>query len=252
MMGQEMFEQHFLEVLRACEWEGRVAVLKLRESLSGKAQECGRANDVEGIFAALQARFGMTEKEAREKLRYLRRDPHTSLAEHASYVSRLTRRAYGNLPAPGLREIELESFLRSLGNLGLRRHLTAMRLEDLEEAVKYGNEYTNMPAASNRTEVREVDVERPPQQAGKVSPPPKENPLDTRLGRVEGALERLVKAMEGMSRWGSFKRNPQPMPARGGQRASPGVCFRCGRQGHFSTKCPQAQAPRKGAGPAGN
>ena len=76
----ELFEQHFVEVMRACDWEGRVAVLKLRESLCGKAQECGRANDIEAIFAALQARFGITEKEARDKLRYLRKEVHTSLA----------------------------------------------------------------------------------------------------------------------------------------------------------------------------
>ena len=159
----ELFEQHFIEVMTACDWQGRVAVLKLRESLCGKAQECGRVNDIEGIFTALRARFGMTEKEARDKLRYLRREPHTSLAEHAGHVSRLTRRAYGDLPAPGLREIELESFLRSLGNLGLRRHLTAMRLESIDKAVKCGNEYTNMPAASHRMEIREVDIVEVPQ-----------------------------------------------------------------------------------------
>ena len=232
----ELFEQHFLEVMRTCNWEGRVAVLKLRESLCSKAQECGRANDIDDIFAALQARFGMTEKEARDKLRYLRKDTHGSLAEHASYVSRLTRRAYGDMPAAGLREIELESFLRSIGNLGLRRHLTAMRLNDIDEAVKFGNEYNNMPAASYRPELREVDVavnssdERMPRASSREE----NNPLATRLDQVEEVLERLTKAIEGLNQWRNpVRKSPKSPPTRGGGTGKRPACFLCGKERHI-------------------
>ena len=64
----DYFIERFMGVAEASGWPEQTALLHLRESLRGSALECGKAPQLQGIFAALRTRFGLTPREARYKL----------------------------------------------------------------------------------------------------------------------------------------------------------------------------------------
>ena len=70
----ELFIRQFQEVAEANQRPRLATPLHSRESLTDKAQTYGRADQPEGIFTALRARFGLTPREARTRLAGLRRD----------------------------------------------------------------------------------------------------------------------------------------------------------------------------------
>jgi len=75
----EQFVHEFQDVMEIAQWPPRVALLKLRMALTGKAKPCGVGRSIEEIFASLRARFGIFTVDARAHLQRLRRDPHTPL-----------------------------------------------------------------------------------------------------------------------------------------------------------------------------
>jgi len=77
--------------MEIAQWPPRVALLKLRMALKDKAKPYETGPDIDGIFASLRARFGISAIDARAHLQRLRRDPHTMLQEHATTVMRLAQ-----------------------------------------------------------------------------------------------------------------------------------------------------------------
>jgi len=65
--------------------------------LTDKAKSYGLGLDIDGIFAALRARFGISTTDARVHLQRLWCDPHTSLQKHAATVKKLAQIAYSYL-----------------------------------------------------------------------------------------------------------------------------------------------------------
>jgi len=96
----EQFIQKFQEVMEIAQWPPRVALLKLRMALRDKAKPYGTGPDIEGIFASLCACFGISAIDARARLQRLRRDPHTTLQEHATTAICLKRTVKGILMMP--------------------------------------------------------------------------------------------------------------------------------------------------------
>jgi len=66
------------------------------------------------------------------QLQGLRRNPKTTLREHATVVERLAQVAYGDLPANGRQSLALDAFLQSINNLGLKQHLLVAEVETME------------------------------------------------------------------------------------------------------------------------
>ena len=95
----EYFIRQFLEIAEANEWAAAAARLHLREALKETARDCGKPDTLDGIFAALRARFGLTNREARARLAALKREHKTSLQEHASEMERLVTIASADPPA---------------------------------------------------------------------------------------------------------------------------------------------------------
>jgi len=77
----------------------------------------------------------------RVQLQGLRRNPKTTLREHATVVERLAQAAYGDLPANSRQSLALDAFLQSINNLGLKKNLLAAEVENMEGALKLGNAY---------------------------------------------------------------------------------------------------------------
>jgi len=92
----EQFISEFNETWDITQWSPRVALAKLRRALTGEAKQYGHRPSVDGIFVALQDRFGITALDARSHLQRLLRKEDTSLQDHALAVKRLARIAYSD------------------------------------------------------------------------------------------------------------------------------------------------------------
>jgi len=75
------------------------------------------------------------------QLQGLKRNPKTTLREHATVVERLAQVAYGDLPANGRQSLTLDAFLQSINNLGLKQHLLVAEVVTMERALRLGNAY---------------------------------------------------------------------------------------------------------------
>jgi len=118
-----------------------VTLIQLRLCLTGPAKPYGIGQDVGDIFEALRAWFGLTARDARVQLQGLRRNPMTTLREHATVVERLAQVAYSDLTANGRQSLALDAFLQYINNLGLKQNLLVGEVEAMEGALKLGNAY---------------------------------------------------------------------------------------------------------------
>lgn len=224
----EYFIQQFHQVAEICQWREEIGVLKIREVLIGKAQECGRGSSLEIILANLRVRFGTTQREARNKLRTLRRDIKTTLHDHATEVERLIGLAHPNLPRPYLRELTLETFTSSLGYAGLQKHLLAMQVDTLEAAVRAGTEYLEISTTFNRSDIRSVDEDNmPDNDQCKIAVV--EDPTTKMLGGMIDVLQQLVKKIDQIGQTNNPKSTPRPPP----------TCWNCSEVGHVKGSCPK-------------
>jgi len=119
----EQFISEFNETWAITQWPPRVAPVKLRGALTGEAKMYGQRASVDGIFVALQDRFGTTVLDARFRLQRLLRKEGTSLQDHAIAVKRLARIAYSDLPETQRRRYILEDFTQSINHPSLHHQL---------------------------------------------------------------------------------------------------------------------------------
>jgi len=80
----------------------------------------------------MRAWVGLTTRDARVQLQGLRRNPKTTLREHATVAERLAQVRYGDLPANGRQSLALYAFLQYINNLRLKQHLLVAEVETIE------------------------------------------------------------------------------------------------------------------------
>ena len=229
----ELFIRQFTDVAAASEWPRDIALLQLRNSLRDKAVDCGRACDLDAVTEALRMRFGTSASEAQALLANVRRDSRTSLQEYASHVSRLVNLANPELPAEYRQTLTLRTFKSTLSHVGLQRHLLVANVQTLEEAVRVGSEYLQIGTqATSRSESRvatcDID-ELDAVQAQPVAVDTNRQILDT-LSRLHERIDQLEGRLS--------KEKKQQL-----------VCFECGEQGHFRTRCPRRKKQGNEQGP---
>lgn len=233
----QYFWKRFQEVSEANQWSRGATLLHLRAALTGSALDCGRYDTVEEIRAALQARFGVTVREARAKLSTVRRAHHTSLQEHAAEIEKLTNIAYEELPARTRQQLALDSFYNTLGHPYLQRHLLAVNANSLEEAVRAGVEYlTIKPKTEERVGVRAVGGEEEISYA-KVAQTPTDPLLE--LTQIIQGLTKQITAMEEEKPRNSNRSGPAKPPVR---------CWTCNQEGHTRSRCPKSTNQNRSAG----
>lgn len=135
------FIREFQEVVAANHWNEGTALIQLRHTLKDTAKNCGEEADLNGVFQALQARFGLNPREARTTLEKFRRDGKKTFHEYARALTRLVEVAFSQVSVEGRREIVMENYLSKLNDPHLQRHLMAFRPTSLEEAVTESKEY---------------------------------------------------------------------------------------------------------------
>jgi len=146
-MGEEKVEQfiqEFQDVMEVPQWPPRVALLELRMALMDKAKPYGVGPDINGIFASLRARFGISAIDARARLQWLRRDLHTPLQEHAATAMRLAQIAYRDLPQANRERYTYDAFVQSINDLELHHQFLARGVTTVESALAEGEAYLLM------------------------------------------------------------------------------------------------------------
>lgn len=225
----DFFLQQFDQVAEASGWSEAISTLKIREVLTGKAQECGRGTDLQSIFNNLRLRFGITQREARSKLRGLRKDHKTSLQDHATEVEQLVNLAHPNLPQLYIRELVLETFTSSLGYPSLQKHLLAMRVDSLEAAIQAGNEFLEISFHNIKNDVRQVGDEME-----EATPQPKVAAVESQTTNIlSGMMDILQKLVTKVDNMGQV-RAPNALKALS---RPPPTCWQCGEVGHVRTRC---------------
>jgi len=146
--------------MEIAQWPPRVALLKLRMALRDKAKPYGTGPDIDGIFASLRARFGISAIDARAHLQRLQRDPHTLLQEHATTVMKLAQIAFRDLPQANRERYTYDAFVQSINDLGLHHQFLVRGVTTVEGALAVGEAYLLASHIHrNRLASRQVDME---------------------------------------------------------------------------------------------
>ena len=229
----DLFINQFEDVAQANRWDGVSARIHLRAALTDAAVACGQAEDVEHIFTALRARFGMTGREAKAKLAVLRKGQQTSLQEHAAQVDRLVDTAYAELPRQHQREMKLDIFQTSLGNAYLQRHSLAVQPRTLEDAVRAGNEFLQIQPFQNKSSILQIEED-----------------IGDYTRKIEDPMQALLKAVARLTEEiHTLKTAPHPELRQSTQAPSTRLrCFGCNQGGHLRRDCTANPWPARQAG----
>ena len=139
------------------DWAPHLKTAKLKTSLQGTAMECGRPDAWRDIYAALRARFGISEAEAKRSLLAMKTGHHDKLRELADRIRKLTDLAYPTVAA-GVREtLALDQFKRCVSP-DISLFLVSRPPEDLDEAVAFCGEYVSANPRGRRMQLSAVDV----------------------------------------------------------------------------------------------
>ena len=81
-----LFIKQFEDVAEANGWTPKQKTLHIRSQLAGDAQECGHGDSYEEILKDLHARFGVSKRQARDRLAALKLKPGQSIYSQATEV----------------------------------------------------------------------------------------------------------------------------------------------------------------------
>ena len=92
----------------------------------GDAQGCGHGDSYKEILEDLHARFGVSKRQARDRLAALKLKPGQSIYSQATEVTRLVEVAFPTLADADRRAMALEHFTRAWESKNIQRHLLAV------------------------------------------------------------------------------------------------------------------------------
>ena len=116
----ELFLGQFHDVAVANRWGEQAALLHLRAHLEGTARACGAGSTRDRVEDALRARFGLSQRQAKDRLMNLKRDAKATLHEQAMDVQRLVDTAYPRLSRVDKEQMAMDHLMRALDNRASR------------------------------------------------------------------------------------------------------------------------------------
>ena len=111
-------------------------ILHLRSQLTGDAQGCGHGESDQEIVDDLHARFGVSKRQARDRLAALKMKASQSIHSHAAEVTRMVKVAFPTLADADRQAMALEYFTRAQESKGIQRHLLAVAPPTIKVAVQ--------------------------------------------------------------------------------------------------------------------
>ena len=110
----KLFIKQFEDVTEANGWTPKQRTLHIRSQLTGDAQGCGHGDSYDEILEDLHARFGVSKRQARDRLAVLKIKPGQSIYRQATEVTRLVEVAFPTLADADRQALALEHFIQSL------------------------------------------------------------------------------------------------------------------------------------------
>ena len=209
-------------------------MLHLRAHLEGSARACGAGRTRDRIEDALRARFGLSQRQAKDRLIHLRRDAKSTLHEQSMDVQRLVDTAYPRLSRADKEQMVIDHLLRALDNRAIQRHMLTMQPQTVVELVQAVDEYMAVGGLDKYPAVnaRVVEAESPPQ--------PDLGALAKVLEAQSLLLSKLLAKVEALE----ASRIPQQPARQAWRQPSPSDgCFQCGGP-HWKRDCPQGRQGR--------
>lgn len=151
----ELFLKQFNDIAIANDWTETETILHLRNNLNGKASECSRGETKQEIYDALRCQFGISKSQARERLEGIKKKSGQTYLELANTITRYVNLGYPNMPITDRQDLALDKFSKSTNDLDLRRHLKVLAPENISEAVKAAQEFTDLGTKSMVTSLTE-------------------------------------------------------------------------------------------------
>lgn len=151
----DQYISQFQEVSAANRWTESEARLHLKLSLSDTATSCGEGKTTKEIFQNLQARFGLSIRQAKEKLRSIKGNNH-ELPKLGSEISALIKLAYPNLDQQDQTDMALDTFSRALDSVSLQRHFLATKPDTLRQAVQSAEEFFQLEKSSRQAKLNNI------------------------------------------------------------------------------------------------
>ena len=233
----ELFLRQFDDVAAANGWSDAQQTLHLRAQLSGPAQSCGRELNKVEIVEDLRARFGLTSRQAKDRLSSLKRGARQSLHDLCSDITRLVGLGYPTLPRVDQDAMTLDYFLRAVDSKPLQRHMLAIRPETPREAVVAAEEffgYDRLDYTSPRA--MPVDIE------GTTTEDQLQQTLVSFTSILKNQSALLTKLVQSLG-------DGRPMSREAPSNSRKVECFECGGP-HYKRSCPRVRTqPRTFAGP---
>lgn len=253
----ELFIQQYTDVAQANQWDAQAAHLNLRLSLEKSAVECTRGANVEAIFGNLRARFGLSMRQARDKLAMIRKEPGQNFHAFGVEILKLVRLAYPDMDAIVQEEFAVETVKRCIENRNLYRYLLPLQLNAVGNLCRAADEYVQAGAHTmpyrtrpniNALEAGEVDqtsdteecevnaVNTHVQRRNSAKNTDVKNDKQSEiLGKLLSIMERNTQAVEALVKQGEQRPNKS---SKGYSSTSKRACFACGSEDHLARDCP--------------
>ena len=237
---------------QANNWNPQAAHLNIRLCLEKQAQECARGDNVEAIFVNLRARFGLTQRQARDKLSTVRKEPGQKFHSLGVEILKLVRIAYPNMGAAHQEDIAVENVRRCIENRQLLRHLMTIELNTVAEICRASDDYIqagsnlrqrpqmNVTSYSENSDL-DNEVEFDCNAVGMHSTQndyqnkPKAKVTESTSSEIAKQTKILIKIMEILDR---NTKAVEKLASVQNTRQRKRACYTCGSENHMARECP--------------
>jgi hypothetical protein len=183
----ELFIRQFSDVRDANEWGAAATLLHLRSCLQDDAVDSGTGETSDEIFANLRARFGLTERQARDRLSALHRAPEQSLQALGLESERLVAVAYPGVKANVRTTLAIDTFTRALDDRNLKRHLLVAGANTLTDTIRRAEEFLEIgkPEQKGEKAIKLAAADVHPGKSAAANQEQRPSQLDSILQRLE-------------------------------------------------------------------
>lgn len=210
----DIFITQFQDVAQANRWTDDESRLHLRLSLTSKATDCGIGGSVQEIFESLKSRFGMSTRQAKDRLRSIQLKPGQGLQELSVEITKIIQTAYPNLDHGDRREMALDTFSRATGNVALQRHLLAVDSNNMAEVVRISEEFL------------QIGKDKVPRLTTISEEPSAIKEMSQALQAMQGLMTQQMEFMKNLTQRSSNRFDRKPLE-----------CYEC-KGPHLKRNCP--------------